>query len=384
MSADDTDYTKFPIVARDTIFEVGDNTFNVENKFPLTDSPFGSRLASQIALPISERQNTKNYHLLGFAPQRALQAEDLNEIQERFMVDNTLTQQMWSNWNSQSNLQSSEFGPGWFGATPMYPHEWKSHIRYLDELIYAPANADDLIYEKPKSLVEVNYRVKTEGVVVATVFSTFDVQVTFNPGWYYINDTYTTSSTHDSSGLKYWYYLKEAIHSERIVIQVSAQPFSGAEDQNYNVTDVNNTQEISLDPSDAENNQLCFGLILDDFSYVSGQNFGSGNSDSGADRVEIKVKPKLGCGVVGERTPSYIGHINFGAFQDEIDGGGVGVNGPEVGLLRAYYSNGLTIYDRSTGVGNPDALIQLNNAPGSALDYDDFEDAFPAPTTEFV
>ena len=384
MASDDTDYTKFPIVARDVLFTVGDNEFQVENKFPMTDNPYGSRLASQIALPISERQNTKNYHLLGFAPQRALQAEDLNEIQERFMVDNTLTQQMWSNWNSLSNLQISEFGPGWFGTTPMYPHEWKSNVRYLDELIYSDGNANDLIYEKPKSLVEINYRVKTEGNVAATVFSTYDVQVTFNPGWYYINDTYTTASTHDSSGFKYWYYLKEAIHSERIVISVSAQPFSGAVDHNYTVIDVNNTQEISLDPSDQENNQLCFGLILDNLNYVPGQDFQSGNSDSGADRVEIKVKPKLGCGLVGERTPSYIGHINFGAFQDEIDNFLVGTNGPEVGTLRAYYLNGLTVYDKSTGIGNPDAIIQLNNNPGTDNDWDDFENAFPTPTTEFV
>ncbi len=374
MAADDTDYTKFPITARDTIFEVGDSTFQVENKFPMTDNPYGSRLSSQIALPISERQNTKNYHLLGFAPQRALQAEDLNEIQERFMVNNTLTQQMWSNWNSFNNMQMCEFGPGWFGTTPLHPYEWKSNIRYLDEFIYAPGNADDLIFEKPKNLITIDHKEFFDNVPGAGggFRSNYTIQLTLNPGWYYINDTYTTSSTHDSSGFKYWYYLKETIHSEEIVVDVvfRINPFG------YTVTSPSHPQEIYI-----ENNGTCdvhvelpFGIILDDINYVSGGEFQSGDSDSGADRVEIKIKPKLGSGTSSDRTPSYIGYITF-ETPCPFPG-----SGATIGFIRAKYLNNV-----------PLDLSSLNRVDGMDLDttiaglQENYENTIlPDATTEFI
>ena len=112
MPIDNTDLTKFPIVAREPLVveQTTGNSILVENKLPLSDSPYGSRLKNNIALPLTERDQTKNYLLLGFAPQRGLQAEDLNEIQEKIAVDNTLTQQMWSNWNSYNNISVSSFG----------------------------------------------------------------------------------------------------------------------------------------------------------------------------------------------------------------------------------------------------------------------------------
>ena len=369
MAADDTDYTKFPITARDTIFEVGDSTFQVENKFPMTDNPYGSRLSSQIALPISERQNTKNYHLLGFAPQRALQAEDLNEIQERFMVNNTLTQQMWSNWNSFNNMQMCEFGPGWFGTTPLHPYEWKSNIRYLDEFIYAPGNADDLIFEKPKNLITIDHKEFFE-IVNGNPTSHYAIQLTLNPGWYYINDTYTTSSTHDSSGFKYWYYLKETIHSEEILVDVSA--FLGTI---FTVTAPSHPEEIYIENNGTSDVhvELPFGIILDDINYVSGGEFQSGDSDSGADRVEIKIKPKLGSGTSSDRTPSYIGYVTFETL-------GSGQGGLTVGLIRAKYLNNVAL-DTSS----------LNRVDGIDLDttgagnQDNFDNTIlPAATTEFI
>ena len=368
MANDDTDYTKFPITARDTIFEVGDNTFQVDNKFPMTENPYGSRLASQIALPISERQNTKNYHLLGFAPQRALQAEDLNEIQERFMVNNTLTQQMWSNWNSFNNMQTCEFGPGWFGTTPLYPHVWKSNIRYLDELIYSEGNVNELIYEKPKNLISIDHKSFSSGLT-----QTYDIQLTLNPGWYYINDTYTTQSTHDSSGLKYWYYLKETVHSE--VVEVVANYNLGT--QNFEVTSPSHPQEILVEGNGSVTEphvELPIGIILDDLNYVSGGEFQSGDSDSGADRVEVKIKPKLGSGTTDEpRTPSYIGYVTF-EYND-----GIPTGGQSVGYLRAKYLNNVNL-DLSS-MNRVESGVELDDA-GSQTSYNDT--ILPDETTEFI
>ena len=373
MAADDTDYTKFPITARDTIFEVGDNTFQVDNKFPMTDTPYGSRLASQIALPISERQNTKNYHLLGFAPQRALQAEDLNEIQERFMVNNTLTQQMWSNWNSFNNMQTCEFGPGWFGTTPLYPHVWKSNIRYLDELIYSEGNVNELIYEKPKNLISIDHKAYSPGL--STVYA---IQLTLNPGWYYINDTYTTQSTHDSSGFKYWYYLKETVHSEVAEVTVLYIPGFG-----YSINSATHPQEIFVENNGSFNAhvELPIGIVLDDLNYVSGAEFQSGDSDSGADRVEVKIKPKLGSGTTDEpRTPSYIGYVTFEDIDEPF-----GAAGQSVGSIRAKYLNNVNL-DLSSmnrvdlSDGGTDGL-GLDRA-GSQETYD--ATILPDETTEFI
>ena len=378
MAADDTDYTKFPITARDTIFEVGDNTFQVDNKFPMTDTPYGSRLASQIALPISERQNTKNYHLLGFAPQRALQAEDLNEIQERFMVNNTLTQQMWSNWNSFNNMQTCEFGPGWFGTTPLYPHVWKSNIRYLDELIYSEGNVNELIYEKPKNLISIDHKAWSESVGIGFI-QHYDIQLTLNPGWYYINDTYTTQSTHDSSGFKYWYYLKETIHSEVVKVDVNYNFIA----ETFTITSPTHPNDIVVENNSTLNAhvELPIGIVLDDLNYVSGGEFQSGDSDSGADRVEVKIKPKLGSGTTDEpRTPSYIGYVTF----EDIDTPFLG-EGKSVGSIRAKYLNNINLdlssmnrVDQSDG--GTDGL-GLDRA-GSQETYD--ATILPDETTEFI
>lgn len=364
MADDDTDYTKFPITARDTLFEVGGDGIVVENKFPMTDVPYGSRLASQIALPRSERQNTKNYHLLGFAPQRALQAEDLNEVQERFMVNNTLTQQMWSNWNSFNTMEISEFGPGWFGTTPMYPHIWKSNIRYLDEFIYSDGNVDDIIYETPKNLISIEHRYWNESVGGPAFVGHYEVQLKLNPGWYYINDTYSTSSTHSSSGFKYWYYLKEPVYSETVEIDVT---FAFAIGQ-WSISSPSHPDEFTVG-SDFADNQLCFGIELDDMDYISGSEFQSGDSNSGADRVEVKIKPKLGCGLDDQRTPSYIGYVTF-----LLEGGSEGVS---VGKIRAKYLNNVDL--------DLTSLNRLNGEFDVAANEDSFNSvAMNTPTTEFI
>ena len=63
------------------------------------------------------------YKMVSFEPGKILQAQELNEIQFRMNVHETLTMRMTSNWlNTLVNYGSSESsGPGWQGATPLDP-----------------------------------------------------------------------------------------------------------------------------------------------------------------------------------------------------------------------------------------------------------------------
>jgi len=87
--------------------------------FPLTTNPFRSRVEAQT-------EEAKNYYAVAFKPGYPLQASELNEIQEIFYVQQTLTQEMISAWTSYSVLSStaggSVTGPGWQGCTPLKPN----------------------------------------------------------------------------------------------------------------------------------------------------------------------------------------------------------------------------------------------------------------------
>jgi hypothetical protein len=83
--------------------------FKNTTKFPLNGITFGSRVQSHI-------DSNKNYILLGFKPGFPLQASELNEIQEHFFVQQTLTTEMVFNW-ANNGLS----GPAWQGATPIKP-----------------------------------------------------------------------------------------------------------------------------------------------------------------------------------------------------------------------------------------------------------------------
>jgi hypothetical protein len=63
------------------------------------------------------------YKMIAFEPGKILQAQELNEIQFRMNVEQTLTNQMFANWlNALINYgSSSSTGPGWEGATPIHP-----------------------------------------------------------------------------------------------------------------------------------------------------------------------------------------------------------------------------------------------------------------------
>lgn len=86
--------------------------------FPLTTNPFRSRIESQI-------DAAKNYYAVAFRPGFPLQAAELNEMQEIFYVQQTLTQTMGFSWLTKIIFDNasggSVEGPGWDGCTPLTP-----------------------------------------------------------------------------------------------------------------------------------------------------------------------------------------------------------------------------------------------------------------------
>jgi len=119
----------------------------------LGNSTYGSRIEELITRPV-------NYILTGFKPGYALQASELNELQEQFYLQQTLTTQCLYNWKAFSG--TSSISPFWEGASPLSP----------DQISYS------------------------NGSAIA------------NAGWYYLRDS-TTSVTNGSlnSGMGFWVYL---------------------------------------------------------------------------------------------------------------------------------------------------------------------------------
>lgn len=89
-------------------------TFN----FLLNQYPYLSRVGKQI-------EDAKNYYAVAFKPGYALQASELNEMQELQYIQQTLTQTMISNWCTQAIINDATgtptTGPGWDGCTPLHP-----------------------------------------------------------------------------------------------------------------------------------------------------------------------------------------------------------------------------------------------------------------------
>jgi hypothetical protein len=83
--------------------------FSPFNTAPLQEIPFNSRINRQYDSILNN-----NYYALGFNPGYALQASELNEIQELFFMNTNLTQRMNSNW-SRFNKKI----PFWEGLIPL-------------------------------------------------------------------------------------------------------------------------------------------------------------------------------------------------------------------------------------------------------------------------
>lgn len=76
---------------------------------PLYAPPFKSRIQTQM-------DSGTNYFMVAFKPGYPLQAAELNELQEIFYVQQTLTQQLFANWHNTAYLSQ--------GGTPMTTTPW--------------------------------------------------------------------------------------------------------------------------------------------------------------------------------------------------------------------------------------------------------------------
>lgn len=82
---------------------------------PLRNNPYNSRVQSQLNVSGS---NVKNYYMIAFNPGYALQASELNEIQELFYIHESLTCRMYGNWQDEAYSKI----PFWEGLIPLNPN----------------------------------------------------------------------------------------------------------------------------------------------------------------------------------------------------------------------------------------------------------------------
>jgi len=86
------------------------------NQFPLSVTPHLSRVATH-------GNDYKNYTMLAFNPGYALQAAELNEIQELFFLNQSLTQRMNANWIRIDPTDTTIItAPFWEGLIPLNPN----------------------------------------------------------------------------------------------------------------------------------------------------------------------------------------------------------------------------------------------------------------------
>ena len=104
----------------------GINPFLTANT-PLKNAPYYSRVGNTNLI---DSTDNVNYPMLAFKPGYALQASELNEIQDNFYVQKTLSDNLLQNWwKTGTNLTltgstvESLYGPGWEGAIPLTPNQ---------------------------------------------------------------------------------------------------------------------------------------------------------------------------------------------------------------------------------------------------------------------
>ena len=203
--------------------------FNWENaSSPLDDTPYNSRLAEHQIRPQTElpqETNASNYVLLGFRPGLPLQAAELNEIQENFFMQQSLTTTMTHNWitsgipfrwGSDPNFYPNGIesiggtdtdgaieqgipgeehtvvsGPGWKGTTPLFPFK-NPDIDYEGE----PEEGSELILVTP---------------------SGSNINIEFKEGWYLTElrrdqNSQSNDTKKLQTGFKYWAYLEDPLY----------------------------------------------------------------------------------------------------------------------------------------------------------------------------
>jgi len=127
------------------------------DQLPLNTDTFGSRISEFISRPV-------NYFITGFKPGYALQAAELNEIQEQFYLQQTLSNRCLFNWLTNTTVNGKPF---WDGMTPLTP------------------------------------------TMVSVTNTTQLITLNFSAGWYYLTDKIYTSSGGIlvNSGFGVWCYI---------------------------------------------------------------------------------------------------------------------------------------------------------------------------------
>lgn len=198
--------------------------------FPLASAdgrPYNSRVEDELIF--NEGEHPKNYQFVGFRPGFPLQASELNEIQEHYQLQLTLTINMMNNWitsgagamwagrnssypgdglpsgNSHFNInlpydtgigvggdnghtqQIAISGPGWRGATPLYPFS-------------SPYSGSG-----SRHPIDIEF-LNTSG----------NLKFTFNQGWWCvelpeINPSNTSNPDKEISGLKHWIWIESTL-----------------------------------------------------------------------------------------------------------------------------------------------------------------------------
>jgi len=195
--------------------------------FPLSPSPFNSRIEDQI-------DSTKNYYAVAFKPGFPLQAAELNEIQEIFYIQQTLTHEMFANWKTkQYNDLLSITATPWNGATPLNPN-------------LIEATGSDVI------------------------------NVTCKAGWYLIKQKETDTLNSVNSGFSVWVYNS----NDFVVLSAYDKDAASQLDGDYGIIVkpvVINCGKISP-PSDN-----------DDLSLKDSSNINSINGPCGASRLKLEI-----------------------------------------------------------------------------------------------
>jgi len=125
------------------------------DQLPLNTNTFGSRISEFISRPV-------NYFITGFKPGYALQAAELNEIQEQFYLQQTLSNRCLFNWLTNTTVNGKPF---WDGMTPLTP------------------------------------------TMVSVTNTTESITLNFSAGWYYLTDKISSEDIQVNSGFGVWCYI---------------------------------------------------------------------------------------------------------------------------------------------------------------------------------
>lgn len=168
-------------------------------KLPLDDVPYYSRVTEQYGT------ENKNYYIVGFNPGYALQASELNELQELFFLNQSLSNRMNGLWAAYGRIPTI-----WNGLVPVDPR--------------SPLLTSDNTNLGSISITTPTY---------ASSIGSFNLYM--RPGWFYWVDT--------DSKLGFWTYIDKTITNKAYSTTVIASE-SGAASTYINYVGFVGTKKI--------------------------------------------------------------------------------------------------------------------------------------------